>query len=42
MFIFNKTMEDATYPNRMKIAKAQARFKKNLKYVPENYWPISL
>ena len=36
MFIFNKAMEDATYPNRMKIAKVLALFKKNPKYVPEN------
>ena len=42
MFIFNKAMEDATYPNRMKIAKVLALFKKNPKYVPENYRPISL
>ena len=42
MFIFNKAMEDATYPNRMKIAKILALFKKNPKYLPENYRPISL
>ena len=42
MFIFNKAMEDATYPNRMKIAKVPALFKKHPKYVHENYRPISL
>ena len=35
-------MEDATYPNRMKIAKVLALFKKHSKYVHENYRPISL
>ena len=42
MVIFNNAMEDATYPNRMKIAKVLALFKKNPKYVHENYIPISL
>ena len=42
MFIFNKAMEDAAYPNRMKITKVLALFKKSPKYVPENYRPISL
>ena len=42
MFIFNKAMEDATYPNRMKIAKVPILFKKNPKYIPENYRSISL
>ena len=42
MFIFNKAMEDATYPNRMKIAKVLALFKKNPKYIPENYRRINL
>ena len=35
-------METATYPNRMKIAKIIALFKKNSRYIPENYRPISL
>ena len=42
MFILIKAMEDATYPNRMKIAKVLALFKNNPKYVPENYRPINL
>ena len=42
MYIFNKSMEDATYPSHMKIAKILALFKKNLIHMPENYRPISL
>ena len=29
MYIFNKSIEDATYPSHMKIAKILALFKKN-------------
>ena len=42
MYIFNKSMEDATYPSHMKIAKILALFKKNPIHMPENYRPISL
>ena len=42
MYIFNKSMEDATYPSHMKIAKILALFKKNAIHMPENYRPISL
>ena len=42
MYIFNKSMVDATYPSHMKIAKILALFEKNPIHMPENYRPISL
>ena len=41
MYIFNKSMEDATYPSHMKIAKILALFKKSPIHMTENYRPIS-
>ena len=40
--IFNKAIVSATYPNPWKIAKVLALYKKNSRYIPDNYRPISL
>ena len=40
--IFNKAIVSATYPNPWKIAKVLALYKKNSRYIPDNYGPISL
>ena len=40
--IFNKAIVNATYPNPWKIAKVLALYKKNSRYIPDNYRPISL
>ena len=42
MFIFSKSMEDATYPSHMKIPNILALFKKDPIHMPEYYRPISL
>ena len=40
--LYNKSIETATFPNDLKIAKVIPLFKKNCRYKPENYRPISL
>ena len=40
--IFNKSIENATYPNPWKVARVLALYKKKSIYLPENYRPISL
>ena len=40
--LYNFSIETATYPSNLKIAKVIALHKKNSVYLPENYRPISL
>ena len=40
--IFNHSIETAVYPTQMKLAKVLALYKKQERYLPENYRPISL
>ena len=40
--IFNKAIISATYSNPWKIAKVLDLYKKNSRYIPDNYRPISL
>ena len=40
--IFNRAIEKKIYPNDLKIAKVIALFKKEAKFGPGNYCPISL
>ena len=40
--LYNYSIETATYPSSLKLAKVFALYKKKSKYLPENYRPISL
>ena len=40
--LFNNSIESATYPDKLKISKVVALYKKESHYVPDNYRPISL
>ena len=40
--IFNKSIENATNPDRWKVARVLALYKKKYIHLPENYRPISL
>ena len=40
--LFNKSIEKAMYPSDFKLAKVIALYKKNSRFTPSNYRPISL
>ena len=40
--IFNASISEATYPDKWKLAKVIALYKKSSRHLPENYRPISL
>ena len=40
--LFNKSIESGEYPSEFKLAKVISLYKKNSRYIPSNYRPISL